>query len=936
MLKTFKTYIVRLLLAVMLVVGQPAHANADFVDWIENTFEDLFKFLFSSCMEVPNFNSFATGNVVMDLEQSGKWVNVGNSLVGGKMLKLQWSTQWVKTQTRQYIIMYRIDPRFTRPQLFILKYNYSTKKYESDFHRFNNGILAQYQANGEKDFATRATKYGNYFYFQNGRDAININEGDVINITLVKMSDFLALSSQGSEFRSELNPSESNIASVFTQTGIKDNGILYSDSNSWCNYVAQNPEDFINVRCMTDPDTGSELFAGRQNSYNRFVGIMDSVTRANILTLPSCPENANGSSTNPPCIYDRGRGMKIIAANKEIKSTFTPFIHSKFIDQDFFYYKSNDKGVLDFVTSIPINNMFQNFPQDMSLWHSNPDYGASAANVQSYLLSDPGYVAGMSKFLHLGRYIMMVNVGSGDPVSGITQQENITLEYQVLPPGSPAPPDGSPGIDVSRQEYTANASQNGNLWLKVSAANSEKGAVTISYAYYRGSTFLSDILYNSVALPVMNMMRDTSALFYSGIATNPQWQLTVRILLSLYIIIYGLSFLAGKIQVTVIDVMTRLIKISVVFAMFSGSSWQFFNNYVFNIFLGGMSYLASNVMGATSSVGNLFGFVDVIFDKYTNPIVWKILCVELLQIQNGMTYLSLLMIEAIFSYLSAVVEVVICYIMAFITMCILISLAPIFLVCMLFERTRGIFDNWMSLLFNYMIQPTVLLIFFLLIDRLMTNQFSEAVMQACWNWLITINIDLDLSPIGVDLRVRFDLPFLPGIPFYTAALLMMQVSSPFVSAGGELTTIAGAVLMFKIYAQLSNGLIGYVTNVVAGITNVSPARKSGVAQSTGNVSKDIGNELKAPFAAVGNKAGSLAKDVGAKMKQAWKNPQRSGGGGDSSSEDSSNSDPIKRDSISGDSGKDGPIMGDGNMGDSSKDSASGKKTIIPSNDTGNK
>jgi type IV secretion system protein VirB6 len=177
----------------------------------------------------------------------------------------------------------------------------------------------------------------------------------------------------------------------------------------------------------------------------------------------------------------------------------------------------------------------------------------------------------------------------------------------VLPPGSPTPSNHSPGISVTSHEYTANASQDGHLWLKVTNPHDEMdGNLALSYAYYTGSTFLSNLLYNSVALPIMNMMRDTSQMFYSGIATNPQWQLTVRVLLSLYIIIYGLSFLAGKIQVTVIDVMTRVIKLAVVFAMFSGSSWQFFNQYVFNLFLGGMSYLANSVMGATSSDGNLF------------------------------------------------------------------------------------------------------------------------------------------------------------------------------------------------------------------------------------------------------------------------------------------------------------------------------------------
>jgi len=872
MLKILSRYIARLLLLIILVIGQPLYASANFATWIENTFEDIFNFFANSCLSIPNFNNFTTGSTVMNLSNSGQWVSVGTSVSGGNMLKIQWNTQGITAQPRKYMIIYRIDPRFTRPQVFIVQYNYNTQQYESDFHQYRDGIFLTYQQNPGLNLLDRSRDYDNYFYFR-GRSPISVDPGDVINITLAEISE---LTSLGSQFSSELDGSLNDIASIFTSTGIQDNAILYANSEPWCNYISDNPTDFLNnTLCTQDSTTGAHLFAGPQNSYNRFIGIMDPVVAANVMPLQSCPQGATDSMNNPPCIYDGGRGMKIVGGGVVIKPEYTPFMHSDITNKYFLYYHSLGSGNLDFITDARIINMFNVFEQGMSAWASNNNYRGNVDIIRSYLISDAGYDAGMSRFLHLGRYIMMIDIGNTSNAASYTAQNNVTLEYQVLPAGHAAPAANSPGIAVTSQEYSADAPSSGNLWLKITNPNNEVGGnITISYAYYTGDTFLSDLLYNNVALPVMDMMRSTASIFYSGIAVNPQLQLALKILLSLYIIIYALSFLAGKVQITLQDVITRVIKLGVVFQMFRADSWLFFNENVFNLFLGGMSYLAENVVGVTSSVGNLFGFVDIIFDKYTNPKVWQILIVEALQIQNGMTYLAILMIEAIFSYLAGVVEVVICYVMAYLTMCVLISLAPLFIVCMLFERTKGMFDNWMSLLFNYMIQPTVLLVFFLLIDQLMTNQFSTAVAQACWGWLITIDIDLDLHPIGVDFRVQFDLPFLPGIPFYRAALVAFDAMCPFVSSGGELTVIAGAVLMFKIYAQLSNGLIEYVTSLVGSLTGVTPARASSGGGAT-NVASKIGGQLKAPANAVINKANAVRKDAVSKLKAGYKNAQLS-------------------------------------------------------------
>lgn len=874
LIKKIKLFWSKFLLVCALFAPMQSHAD---VDWIEDTFVGIYNFFASACDGLPRFNSFSTGSLSVSLDQADNELGIyrpaANGVRQGKMVKVQWNTRGIESRPRKYIVVYRIDPRFSRPQTFILKKNYTTGQYESDFQSYDGGALATYQTNPTQDFASgvRAQKYEDYFNFRGNRQRILVDTGDVVNITLINgPTSPVNLVSAWRNFLGMLSPAEDNFTSAHILSSLVDNRVVYSGISNWCTYVNANRGSLPNSLCTTDPSTGNEIFLNQQSSFKKLYGAVDAISK---LSPTPCASGASGPSPAPLCAYDKGRGMNIYVGGSEIKSTYTSFFHSTVSNKDFFYYKSPDRGPLDFNTTIPMDNIYSNFPRLMSNWLSNPNHNPTYADTYAYIGSLNGQTALGMNYIHLGKYVMQVDIGNSDAAANFHQQNNITVTYKVAPL-APVPDPGSAGIVMDTQEHQSNAPMNGTLWIKVDSPHDEvTGNIRISYAYYTGSTFLSNLLFDNLALPVMNLMRNIASQFYSGIATNPTWQLAVRILLSFYITMYAIYFLMGKVQVTAHDLFVRVTKLAVVFAMFDSNSWQFFNERVFTLFLDGMSYLAYSVTGVTSSVGNLFGFVDIIFDKYINPTIWKVLFVNLLQFYNGMTYVAILMIEAILAYLMSVIDVVIAYIMAFLTMTVLISLAPMFIVAMLFERTRSMFDNWSSLLFNYMIQPTVLLIFFLLMDQLLTNQFNNTAMTVCWGWLVQFNFDLDLSLIGIPLRIRFALPFLPGLPFLVPALAEMVIGLPFVEMDGELTKVVGAVLMFKIYAQISSGLIEYVTNLTAQITNVLPARKSGERQSATNPTTAIANQLKAPVRGAGKLIGKGAEGIGKAAYEGWKNPK---------------------------------------------------------------
>ena len=119
-----------------------------------------------------------------------------------------------------------------------------------------------------------------------------------------------------------------------------------------------------------------------------------------------------------------------------------------------------------------------------------------------------------------------------------------------------------------------------------------------------------------------------------------------------------------------------------------------------------------NIIGATSSTDNIFGFIDPIVAKYWNIQIWGLLLVQLLQFWNGLTLFAIITIYALVVYIRTAILIVVEYLMAFLSICVMLSLSPIFITCILFSYTRNFFTAWISLLFNYTLQPTVLLTFF--------------------------------------------------------------------------------------------------------------------------------------------------------------------------------------------------------------------------------
>lgn len=832
--------LIRSLIIILLFgVHVNAHASDDEYGWMNSRFDSITTFI-AGCVKVPQFANVNTGATTLYLEDSGEWVATGSHVQKDKLLQFEWSTRGVAPSPAKYKVLYRIDPRFSKPQIFIQKKTLIQKsdgttetKYISDFHRFKGGKLLRYQDTPEMTFLTRIQDFTDYFNF-NGRSKIAVKKDDVVNVTIDTTGSYFGATS---EMTSDLGTGD-ELSLIYTDSPIPDNRIIYSSAASWCSeaITSSRPEYLISCALISgkywDVGENTRTLEGRidNNAFN-----------VNKSSFNACADGANGQDNSPLCYYDKGRGITLSVGGTTVKPIAEKFVHSAFTGKDFFYYKSDVDGDLDFITDWPIDSMYNDsglLNQLMINWRvfggvSYNLFKAASVPLKNHLTMN---------FMHFGRYLFDVEVGNSVASLSQSDLDAIQIEYKIVS-GSDIPTNSTSGTSVD-QNYRGNAPDSGYLWLRVVRPNETMtGSIIVKTANYTGVTWFSDIVYTGLVKPLRAKFNELSEIIYHKLVSNVALQNIARSMMVIYIIVYGLMFLAGAVQITVTDIVVRVLKIGVIVALFSETSWTFFSQNLFNVFIDGTDYLLTNVVGITSNTGNIFGFVDPIIDKYTNGTIWGLLFIQLLQIHTGLTFFAIMTMYSILIYFRALLEVIVSYCLAFLGLAVMVSIAPLFIVLILFERTKSIFDNWISTMFSYMMQPTILLIFFLLIDQIISSQITQAVVESCWEILIPIKVGLDLGNMGIPISFSFTLPFLPGIPFYVPHVGVIESIEDFFLKPGTFSRIATSSLLFFALCKLAQGLVDYVTLVVQYLTNVLAARQDGKLQRGLNPIKDITSDM---------------------------------------------------------------------------------------------
>jgi type IV secretory pathway VirB6-like protein len=258
---------------------------------------------------------------------------------------------------------------------------------------------------------------------------------------------------------------------------------------------------------------------------------------------------------------------------------------------------------------------------------------------------------------------------------------------------------------------------------------------------------------------------------YKGVTGNIDFIAGVRAAMAMSIIFFAFTYMLGLSNITQQELFILVVKMSIVITLIGPTSWEFFYKYLFSFFLEGTDDLirimssqfatvldgaqmtgpsVSGTAGQTTdlavSTGNqqadTFAFLNQTLERFFT----KETNIKILGLMSGFPIgfiMAILIYVAMGFFIFAIMKALLLYLIAIIMTALLLFIAPIFIIFIMFEKTKGMFDKWIKQLMSFALQPillfTVLAIFNVFIFSAMYTILSFSV---CWQCLAEIDLPI--------------------------------------------------------------------------------------------------------------------------------------------------------------------------------------------------
>ncbi len=222
----------------------------------------------------------------------------------------------------------------------------------------------------------------------------------------------------------------------------------------------------------------------------------------------------------------------------------------------------------------------------------------------------------------------------------------------------------------------------------------------------------------------------------------------VRIALVLYIIFFGIKIITSDNMPEKSDIFSFLLKFVLVLYFAVGITPDkiengvvqrqdgvtqilkpiFFNmtDFLSNIVLKSSGDIENNVLSNSNSKSGICNLSTDYQSEFQYLAIWdKIDCrlINYLGISKGyfakilvlffsLEFISFTIFICVFVFLlSIIIFFIQIYALSLIALTVLTFISPIFVICILFERTKGFFDNWLKLCISFILQPLIIVVF---------------------------------------------------------------------------------------------------------------------------------------------------------------------------------------------------------------------------------
>ena len=240
---------------------------------------------------------------------------------------------------------------------------------------------------------------------------------------------------------------------------------------------------------------------------------------------------------------------------------------------------------------------------------------------------------------------------------------------------------------------------------------------------------------------VTTTLNAASKTMFEQITHNSSYLSIVRLVLVLYMMLHGILFVGGVINMTQKELIYLFMKLIVVIQLLATeTSWSIFNGYLFSFFTNGLTEIVGIVTYTVTNGASGPTFFDQILDLlFSYETTMKIMA---LFFSLPVGFIVIIMIYgafALFTY--AIAQAVVLYMLAYMATSMLIVIAPIFIVFLLFKQTKSLFEGWLNQFAIYFFQPVFVMASLCLIANVIIYQMYRLLgYPVCFiNWPNTSN-----------------------------------------------------------------------------------------------------------------------------------------------------------------------------------------------------
>ena len=209
---------------------------------------------------------------------------------------------------------------------------------------------------------------------------------------------------------------------------------------------------------------------------------------------------------------------------------------------------------------------------------------------------------------------------------------------------------------------------------------------------------------------------------------------TIIALLMLYIVLYTFYYFLGLSHSSIYEFLIICLKVGIIVQLLRDNSWNFFYNNGFTLFVNGTNQLIeiANFRGVDQN--NTFEFLDLPLNRFLSA--QSILLIVSLIFSGPLGIIAFcLIIWGFITITIAIFNTLFSFVTSIAVIALLLSLAPLFIICVLFKYTRQMFFKWVGYLARFAVYPAILLIFISLIssvmDHIIYSLFSFEVCSTC-------------------------------------------------------------------------------------------------------------------------------------------------------------------------------------------------------------